>query len=109
MCYRFPSPVWLVWQRTPPPAPAPPPGYADGVGAAARFNYPVGIACLSRQPHNVVVADYSNHRIRLVSVGKGRAIVAGGNGGGEGAVVSTLAGSVQGFDDGPLESCKFVG
>eukprot|EP00729_Bicosta_minor_P010505 gene10505-4670_t len=74
-------------------------GYADGVGAAARFNYPVGIACLSRQPHNVVVADYSNHRIRLVSAGKGRAIVAGGNGGGEGAVVSTLAGSVQGFDD----------
>ena len=51
-----------------PPPPAPPwPGYADGTGTVARFNYPVGIACLPEAPYDCVVADYSNHRIRLVA------------------------------------------
>ena len=52
-------------------------GFADGTGAAARFDRPYGVAVISN--NLIVVADANNHRIRLVTYPDG--------------VVSTLAGS----------------
>jgi sugar lactone lactonase YvrE len=40
------------------------PGYVDGTGSAARFNYPWGVVCDGSG--NVYVADQANNRIRLV-------------------------------------------
>ena len=40
-------------------------GFADGAGAAARFNYPHQLALLSSG--NIVVADSDNNRLRLVT------------------------------------------
>jgi len=39
-------------------------GYADGIGAAAEFNWLTGVAVDS--VGNVYVADTSNHRIRKI-------------------------------------------
>jgi len=44
-------------------------GYADGVGAAARFNEPWGIAVDAQ--HTIFVADSENHCLRQVSAGDG--------------------------------------
>jgi sugar lactone lactonase YvrE len=41
-------------------------GYADGTGAAARFNNPYGVAVNSAGTV-VYVADYNNHRIRTIT------------------------------------------
>lgn len=41
-------------------------GFADGVGAAARFNRPYGMAVLADQ--SILVADSGNHRIRRVQM-----------------------------------------
>ena len=66
-------------------------GYQDGAGAQARFNYPGGIA--TDKKGNVYVADYGNHRIRMIS--------ADGN-------VKTLAGSgKQGNADGAALAAEF--
>ena len=66
-------------------------GYADGNGAAARFNEPLGLAVLLSG--SVVVADSGNHRIRVIAV----------NG-----TVSTLAGNgTANVQDGPLLNASF--
>ena len=66
-------------------------GYADGPGASALFNTPSAIAIDKRG--NLIVADSSNNRIRMIST--------------EG-VVSTLAGSPSpGYRDGPADQAQF--
>ncbi|MET3131360.1 sugar lactone lactonase YvrE [Oxalobacteraceae bacterium GrIS 1.11] len=68
-------------------------GYADGVGAAAAFNTPSGVA-LDRAG-NLYVADTGNHAIRKVTPD---------------GVVSTLAGDgVAGFRDGKGAAARFNG
>jgi len=65
-------------------------GTADGVGDAARFNSPQGVAV--DVDGNVFVADTENNRIRKISaVG----------------VVTTYAGSSPGFFDGPCIDARF--
>lgn len=69
------------------------PGYADGTGAAARFNGPDGIAVDASG--NVYVSDHGNHLIRKVSPD---------------GVVSTLAGdTTPGFVDGVGTGARFNG
>jgi glucose/arabinose dehydrogenase len=66
------------------------PAFADGTGTGARFSSPTGVAVLSNG--NIVVADQSNHRIRLVTpLG----------------VVTTLAGSTGAFADGTGTAARF--
>ena len=65
-------------------------GYANGAGKMARFNTPTGLAVDSAG--TVYVADAGNDRIRLISPA---------------GVVSTLAGSQQGFADGTGRAAYF--
>ena len=65
--------------------------FADGVGIAARFHTPTGVAAFTNR--NIVVADSQNHRIRLVTAT---------------GAVSTLAGSgIPGWTDGSLTTAQF--
>jgi len=60
-------------------------GFADGTGTAASFSSPYGVAVVPSSGV-VVVADYGNNRIRLVTY--------------PGGVVTTLAGSAPAFANG---------
>jgi sugar lactone lactonase YvrE len=66
--------------------------FADGTGEGAKFSGPHGVAVTSTGV--IVVADADNHRIRLVT---------------QAGVVTTLAGSSQGFADGTGAAASFNG
>lgn len=67
-------------------------GSADGQGMAATFQYPRGVAV---DPQGYVyVSDWKNHRIRKITPG---------------GLVSTLAGSTAGLQDGTGTAAKFNG
>ena len=65
-------------------------GFADGPAASALFSFPRGIAL--DEEGNVFVADAGNNRIRKISVDR---------------VVSTFAGGLQGYENGPRLMAKF--
>jgi sugar lactone lactonase YvrE len=67
--------------------------FADGTGAAASFNSPTAVAVIPSSGV-IVVADLSNHRIRLVTPG---------------GVVTTLAGGGAGFANGTGAAASFNG
>jgi len=68
-------------------------GFADGLGAAAKFNTPSGLAFT--KTGELIIADTSNNRIRRLLPDRS---------------VSSLAGSgVAGFKDGPAAEAQFDG
>ena len=68
-------------------------GFADGTGGAAQFSRPTGVA-VNNAGTLVYVADYNNHRIRMITV--------------PGGVVTTIAGLVaSGIADGDSATAQF--
>ncbi len=69
------------------------PGFADGIGTAARFNAPRAVAV--DESGNVYVADTENHRIRRISP--------------TGEVVTIAGTGVAGYVDGTGDTARFNG
>ena len=67
-------------------------GFRDGVGTSAQFNGPTGVGVDASD--NVYVADYGNNRIRKIT---------------DEGLVSTFAGSTEGFRNGVGTSAQFNG
>ena len=67
-------------------------GFANGVGTAAQFNKPTGLA-VSRNSMTLYVADADNHCIRQINVAT--------------RATSTVAGSVQGYANGVGTAARF--
>lgn len=65
-------------------------GFADGAGAAARFASPYGV--VQRSDGSIVVNDWENQKLRVVTL--------------DGAV-TTMAGTTGGFADGSMADAKF--
>lgn len=65
-------------------------GFADGAGTAAKFAQPYGI--VQRHDGSLVVADWENQKLRVVTLD---------------GVVTTMAGSSAGFADGTMSDAKF--
>jgi len=70
-------------------------GFLDAAGRSAQFHYPTGLAVDSSG--NIYVADQFNNRIRKIAPAEGESD----------RVVSTIAGSTQGSDDGAGTAAKF--
>lgn len=66
-------------------------GYADGTGTTVKFNYPYGITIDAND--NLYVTDANNFKIRKIT---------------SAGVVTTIAGSTQGFADGIGTNAKFM-
>jgi hypothetical protein len=71
----------------------PTPGFADGVGAAARFNVPVGLALGAPKPGGgtLYVSDAQNHAIRAVDLATLKVSTVAGGQGAPGQVVDGAA------------------
>jgi hypothetical protein len=67
-------------------------GMQDGIGTAASFQRPTGVA-VDPGGTRLVVADTGNHRLRIIELADG--------------AVNTLAGSVEGFADGDASRARF--
>jgi serine/threonine-protein kinase len=71
-------------------------GSTNGVGTAALFNLPYSVA-VDTSSGNVIVADYSNHKIRLIYPNRTVITLAGGS----------LSGTTSGFNNGVGTAARF--
>jgi DNA-binding beta-propeller fold protein YncE len=76
-------------------------GYADGIGTAALFSFPQGIA-VDASGTRVFVGDTNNHVIRAIVAATGVVTTLAGGGGGSGALTTSF-----GFADGTARNAQF--